>query len=199
MSKKNIPLTISEKSLTFSTERYATGSTVDAESAADQKVLAVAATTNFATGDRVIIDRGEDNEEEKVIDTIQSGVSITMTENLENTHEAEVVVEIIMRDQSSVLTKTRYKDMLIIMPSSWEAADITFLVSNSATGTFQKLVFADDEGEVTIKASASEVIALNGEIKDALEACPYVKLRSGTSGTPVDQKTDKTITVILSN
>ncbi len=199
MTKKNIPLTYAETSVTFPIETYDTGSTVDVESAAAQKVLAVAATTNFAQDDRVIIDRGEDNEEEGVIDTIDSGVSITLVDVLANTHASAVVVEVIMRDTSTVLRKKRHSDMLIIMPTSWEAADMTFLISSSADGTFSKLVLADDEAEVTIKASASEAIAMNGEIKEALEACQFIKLRSGTSTTPIDQKTDKTIVVMLSN
>lgn len=65
-----------------------TATTVDADSAAAQKVLSVAATTNFSVGESVVINEGGVREEIKVIDTIQSGVSLTMTANLTYAHTA---------------------------------------------------------------------------------------------------------------
>jgi len=70
---------------------YSTGSTVDESSASGQKVLKVAATTNFDATDgnegwRVIIGRGTAREEECTIASIDAGVSITMDENLTYNH-----------------------------------------------------------------------------------------------------------------
>ena len=62
---------------------------VDHDSASDQKVLYSEKTINFVTDDEVIIGRGTVREEIKTIATIQSGVSLTMTENLEFNHSAE--------------------------------------------------------------------------------------------------------------
>jgi len=63
--------------------------TVDADSAAGQKVLNVASTTGFAPGDSVTIaDNVIGSEETKTIDTIQAGVSLTMTANLSFAHSA---------------------------------------------------------------------------------------------------------------
>ena len=62
--------------------------TVDQDSAAAQKVLNVAATTNFLAGEKVVIGRGTTREEIKIINTVQDGVSLTMTENLANEHTA---------------------------------------------------------------------------------------------------------------
>ncbi len=62
--------------------------TVNADSAAGQKVLNVAATTGFTTGNTVWINDGGVREETKVIDTVQAGVSLTMTVNLTYTHTA---------------------------------------------------------------------------------------------------------------
>ncbi len=55
---------------------------VDQISSSNQKVLYVASTTNFVVGGVVVIGRGTEREEIKVIDTIQAGESLTMTENL---------------------------------------------------------------------------------------------------------------------
>jgi hypothetical protein len=64
--------------------------TVDATSAASQKVLNVTATTSFAVGDVVLIDPDASGggTETKTIASIQAGVSLTMTENLTYEHTA---------------------------------------------------------------------------------------------------------------
>lgn len=61
---------------------------VDQDSAATQLILHVKATINFVVGDELIIGRGTVREEIKIIDTIQSGVSLKMTVNLEFAHSA---------------------------------------------------------------------------------------------------------------
>lgn len=63
-------------------------SIVDQDSAAAQKVLNIAATINFLAGEKVVIGRGTAREEIKIINTVQDGVSLTMTENLANEHTA---------------------------------------------------------------------------------------------------------------
>jgi hypothetical protein len=98
---------------------------------------------------------------------------------------------------SNAIKKSHYRRVLLFMPSAWTAADITFAVSDSPTGTFNKLVYGTDEGEVTIKASADEVIALDGKVLDALEACPYFKIRSGTADVAVNQLAERTIGIVL--
>jgi hypothetical protein len=67
------------------TEGY---TTVNGDSASGQKVLQVAATTAFTEGEQVTIHPGGAREETKTIDTIQAGVSLTMTANLDETHTA---------------------------------------------------------------------------------------------------------------
>lgn len=73
---------------------YGVDTTVDETSAAGQKVLKVAATAGFAPADKIIINRGGDREEEKIVDTVQAGISLTVTVNLEFEHtvgQADVV------------------------------------------------------------------------------------------------------------
>lgn len=60
--------------------------TVDADSAQDQKVLNVASTTGFSVDEFVTINDGGDREEKRKIYTIQDGVSLTFTVDLTYTH-----------------------------------------------------------------------------------------------------------------
>lgn len=82
----------------------------------------------------------------------------------------------------------------LIMPVAWTAANLTFQVSNVSGGTFQDLY--DDVGvEVTVTAAASRSIALDFA---ALKMAPwrYIKIRSGTSGSPVAQGAERAITIV---
>lgn len=65
-------------------------STVDADSAAAQKVLNVASTNGMLAGASVVIDPFDtgSRQEVGVIDTVQAGVSITLVGNLTYTHTA---------------------------------------------------------------------------------------------------------------
>lgn len=91
--------------------------TVDADSAAGQKVLNVASTTNYAADEYVSINIDGDRWEVRKIDTIQAGVSLTFTVNLSYTHTAvqgdEVVGTAGTNDKveeytSTYLTKAKY-------------------------------------------------------------------------------------------
>lgn len=75
----------------------------------------------------------------------------------------------------------------IQMPSTWTAAAITF--QGSYDGTTYGDVYDDGGTEVTIasaNAVASRVI-VNGSVLEKLAALPFVKIRSGTTGSPVNQ------------
>lgn len=60
--------------------------TVDATSAADQKVLCVTATTDFVTSKAVMVDEGTANEEIIIPASIQAGVSLTAVDDLDFEH-----------------------------------------------------------------------------------------------------------------
>ncbi|HUV85032.1 MAG TPA: hypothetical protein VMV86_04935 [Methanosarcinales archaeon] len=68
---------------------YSNETAVDETSAADQKVLKVAATTGYAADDKVIINRGGDREEEAVVFSVQAGISLTFDDNLTYEHTAD--------------------------------------------------------------------------------------------------------------
>ncbi|MCK4828682.1 hypothetical protein KA005_73810, partial [bacterium] len=67
---------------------YGVATDVDQDSASGQKVLYVTSTTGFSPGDLIVINRGGDRDEDKIIDTVQAGVSLTVTVNLTYAHTA---------------------------------------------------------------------------------------------------------------
>lgn len=101
---------------------------------------------------------------------------------------------------SNSFCKKHYKEILIVMPAVWTAADITFQVSDDDV-TFGDLYIAENAAalvEVNIKAPAAlQVIALAGKLKEALKNCLYVKIRSGVTGTPVNQTDLREFEIVL--
>lgn len=79
----------------------------------------------------------------------------------------------------------------IIVPSVWTAANITLLASSTQTGTFSPVYDAAGT-ELTISAAASRVVVI---APDATRGLKWVKLRSGTTGTPVNQGAARTLEV----
>jgi hypothetical protein len=78
----------------------------------------------------------------------------------------------------------------IVMPSAWTAASLTFQVSHDGT-TFYNLY--DTSGEVTLSTTAANrAIGLTVTVT----GWRYVKVRSGTADTPVNQAAERVFTVI---
>ena len=95
----------------------------------------------------------------------------------------DVIITTTGEQQSTVIDKSKYTKMGIIMPSAWTAADITFLGCMTEDGTFMPLEQGSDGAEVVLKAEASKSIGLDSAaLKGVLEAIPFVKLRSGNFG-----------------
>lgn len=85
----------------------------------------------------------------------------------------------------------------ILMPATWTAADITFSVSLDGVTYYTK-----KSGGSEYKVS--DLLATNPVASDAVDipygdfvGFRYVKIRSGTVGTPVNQGAERTITVGL--
>jgi len=88
-----------------------------------------------------------------------------------------------------------FKTMAIYMPAVWTTAVITFLASDKKGGTYQSLY--DDVGaEVSITAAASEVVSC-ASIAVKLAPLEWIKLRSGTAATPVNQTAGATLKLLL--
>lgn len=72
---------------------------------------------------------------------------------------------------------------MIVMPSAWTAAGLSFAVAETEAGTFTPLVDALGV-EVTLTVAASQTIVLPIGL---LRAANWLKLRSGTSAAAVNQ------------
>jgi hypothetical protein len=80
----------------------------------------------------------------------------------------------------------------IIMPAAWTAASLTFQGSNDGTNFFN--IFDVNGAEYVASAAASRYIPVDPVDFSGVN---YLKLRSGTSGTPVNQGADRIITLVF--
>lgn len=83
----------------------------------------------------------------------------------------------------------------IYMPAAWDAANISFQAATVSGGTYQD-VYNDGGNEVVVVASASRCISVNAAAM-SLAPLRYIKIRSGSTGTPVNQTATRTLTLIL--
>ena len=83
-----------------------------------------------------------------------------------------------------------YQVIGLQFPSSWTTADVTFSVSADGS-TFVPLYW--NGNEYTVGAAASQGVSLE---PSALAGWPFVKVRSGTSGSPVNQAAERTVLVV---
>lgn len=83
----------------------------------------------------------------------------------------------------------------IHMPAAWDAANLTFQAAPVTGGTFQNIY--DDAGiELTMIAAVSRSIALD-LLAGVLAPWRFLKIRSGTSGIPVNQASARIVTLAL--
>jgi hypothetical protein len=82
----------------------------------------------------------------------------------------------------------------ILMPSGWDTAAIT--LQYSPDGTTWSNVYDQYGGEMTLQTAASRYIALPPSL---LAGVGWLKLRSGTSGSAVNQTAARTVTWIVRN
>ncbi len=83
---------------------------------------------------------------------------------------------------------TLYK---IVFPSAWTTASLSFLESESESGTYTPVYYGNDEVVLT-SAGASRTIRVNPS--DFL-AVKWMRLRSGVAATPVNQAANRDILV----
>lgn len=77
----------------------------------------------------------------------------------------------------------------IIMPAAWTAASMTFQGSMDGVNFFD--LFNDSGVEYEIPVLVSQAVQLNVPL-----TFPYVKIRSGTTGTPVNQGGARSVTLV---
>ena len=83
------------------------------------------------------------------------------------------------------------KLVAIDMPSSWTAASLTFQASPDGV-TYDDLY--DSATERSVTAAASRYLAFN--IADWVSV-RFLKIRSGTAGTPINQAAARTLTLVV--
>lgn len=81
----------------------------------------------------------------------------------------------------------------IQMPAAWTAANLTF--QGSADGSTYADVYNDSGDEYSIPVSASRFVMLD-QVQNRFRGMRYFKVRSGTSGTPVNQGADRVLSLI---
>ncbi len=94
----------------------------------------------------------------------------------------------------SLSSSVDIKDLPIVaiqMPAAWTAANLTFQGSSDGTNFFDVYNLEGDEFRVV--ASTSRYIVLS---PFEFQWARYIKVRSGTTGTPVTQGADRTLTII---
>lgn len=83
--------------------------------------------------------------------------------------------------------------VMIEMPATWVAANLTFAASSTLAGTYTPLY--DQYGtEYTVTASTSRSIVV--ALADFV-GVRYLKIRSGPVASPVNQTADRTLTLTL--
>lgn len=121
-----------------------------------------------------------------------------MTERAARLSTAAVATIANGASQSGAIDVSDYVIAAIQMPTSWTTAAITFLASATKDGTYYP-VYDDAGTEVTIasaNAAASRVI-VNKAVIEQLAGLRWIKLRSGTEATPVNQGGSRAVFVML--
>ena len=84
----------------------------------------------------------------------------------------------------------------IITPSAWTTAALTFLGTTASGGTDVNL-FEDAGNEISIACAVDRYISITGTDRTAIRSVRWLTIRSGTSGSPVNQGASRTLTLVL--
>ena len=85
--------------------------------------------------------------------------------------------------------------MFLIMPAVWNGTAITFQASDEQGGTY-KNVYDTGGTEISLTVANNRVIVPTAAIQAALTSLTHIKIRSGSSATPVNQQDDRSIKII---
>lgn len=94
---------------------------------------------------------------------------------------------------SNTLNLEDYQFCGFYMPADWTAANITILASTARNGTYQSLYQYGLEVKENVVAGKFCAV----ENPTAFAALQYIKLRSGTEGTPVTQAAERVIYLVV--
>lgn len=94
--------------------------------------------------------------------------------------------------QSEAIDLGGHVMVAIAMPAAWTTANLTFAVATDAASSYNPM-FDSNGTEITIVAAANEYLQLSPAVFAGVR---FVKIRSGTNGTPVTQGADRVLTVV---
>ncbi len=94
---------------------------------------------------------------------------------------------------SAAIPLDRRPVLRLLIPSGWTTASVT--LQGSLDGTNYYDLLAEDGNAITLSASAGKFIQISNP--DDWAGYKYLKVRSGTSGSPVTQAADRTITLTV--
>jgi hypothetical protein len=114
---------------------------------------------------------------------VGGGHPVVMTTTIANGQSLSPVVD---------LGRTVLGGIILPASGSWDAANITFQASADGTSLFD-LYDGTTERVLTTSGVLGKAVALD---TSTWLAWRYIKLRSGTAGTPVNQTAARTITIV---
>lgn len=81
----------------------------------------------------------------------------------------------------------------VSMPSAWTAANLTFQISPDGGATWTNL-YDQSGSEIAATAAASNCVVLTPA---QFASAQYIRVRSGSAASPVNQTADRTVQLIL--
>jgi hypothetical protein len=96
---------------------------------------------------------------------------------------------------SEIANFTAGRPVRIVMPTAWDTAPLTFMVSVDGIH-FDSLFHSDGKEIALVCDGLGRAVSLSGESAIAVS---YVKFRSGTSMWPVPQSADRLFLTVLDN
>ena len=94
---------------------------------------------------------------------------------------------------STVLDKSRYRNIAIFLPANWVTSVITLKGCDTIGGTYNPIVFSDVSAVTIASVAASKVVVLSDLAKDAIASVPFIILVATTQQIT----TDKVITIVM--
>lgn len=92
---------------------------------------------------------------------------------------------------SDAVTLGAYRATALLMPAGWTAASITFQVSVDGTNYYNLYDAAGNEKTITVSTSRAVYLPT-----DDFLGFKYMKIRSGTAGSPVTQLAERLVIVV---
>jgi len=96
-------------------------------------------------------------------------------------------------NDSTILDKSRYKNIAIFLPDNWVTSAITLKGCDTVDGTFNPIVFSDVSAVTIASVAKNKVVVLSDLNRDAIASVPFIQLVS----TEAQITDDKIITIVM--